>query len=937
MLVYPPPVPDRPVQWPVWVGDVPRLAAAFQPRTGIRDRADEARREGRDVVLSGAGGVGKSQLAASLARQLRDQEHTAGAGLDVLVWARATSLDQIVTAYAEAAGHLHLPGADQEDEGGAAQLFLRWLTATRRRWLVVLDDLTDPASLGEWWPDSGGGNGWVLATTRREDAQLSGQGRTLIRLGVYTRDEAGAYLHRRLTDAGHAHLHDPSRVNELANALGDLPLALGHSAAYLINTRRTMADYLSLLRDTSSRLSDLLPPSADTEGYGRPVTASLLLSLHAVEEADTTHLARPLLHLASLMDPLGHPATAWTTPAALGYLRTARPPQRRRLRRNHPAVTEGEVRSALNCLRTYALITQDTATAPIRMHALTARAVRETVPSGTLPAAARTAADTLFSLWPRHGYEERDLAATLRANTVHLDELTRPALWKPEAHPCIYQVSQSLTDAGLYQQAIEYDERTACHSNDIHGADHPDTLSARHNLANSYSDAGRVQDALDLRERVLADYERILGDDHPNTLTARLNLANSYSDAGRVQDALDLRERVLADYERILGDDHPNTLSARHNLASSYSDAGRVQDALDLRERVLADYERILGDDHPDTLTARSNLANSYSDAGRVQDALDLRERVLADRERILGDDHPNTLTARSNLASSYSDAGRVQDALDLRERVLADRERILGDDHPDTLSARHNLANSYSDAGRVQDALDLRERVLADRERILGDDHPNTLTARSNLASSYSDAGRVEDALDLGERVLADRERILGDDHPDTLTARHNLANSYSDAGRVQDALDLRERVLADRERILGDDHPNTLTARHNLANSYSDAGRVEDALDLGERVLADYERILGDDHPDTLTARHNLANSYSDAGRVQDALDLRERVLADYERILGDDHPDTLTARHNLVHARDVAAAIQQPDTATPTIAPDLQAPSDSPEQPE
>ncbi|MFF9377901.1 FxSxx-COOH system tetratricopeptide repeat protein [Streptomyces griseoluteus] len=743
--VHQSPVPGPLVQWPVWVGDVPRLAAAFQPRTGIRDRADQARREGRDVVLSGAGGVGKSQLAASLARQLRDQEYTAGAGLDVLVWARATSPDQIVTAYAEAAGQLNLSGVDKEDEGGAAQLFVRWLTATRRRWLVVLDDLTDPAPLRQWWPDSGGGSGWVLATTRREDAQLSGQGRTLIRLGLYTRDEAGAYLHRRLTDAGHAHLYDPGWVDELADELGDLPLALGHAAAYLINTRRTMADYLTLLRDTGSRLGDLLPPSADTEGYGRPVTASLLLSLDAVEEADTTRLARPLLHLASLMDPLGHPSTVWTTPAALGHLRTARPPQRRWLRRHHPAVTEGEVRSALECLRTYALITQDTVTAPIRLHALTARAVRETIPSGILPATARTAADATLSLWPRHDHEERELAASLRANMVHLDELTRPAMWQPETHPCIYRVSSSLTDAGLYQQAIEYDERTARHSNDIHGPEHRDTLTARHNLAVSYSNAGRVQNALDLRERVLADYERILGDDHPATLDARHNLVASYSEAGRVQDALDLSERVLADYERTLGDDHPATLRARNNLANSYSEAGRVQDAIDLGERVLADRERILGDDHPDTLRARHNLANSYSNAGRVQDALDLGERVLADRERILGNDHPATLDARHNLAVSYGNAGRVQDALDLSERVLADYERILGDDHPDTLRARHNLATSYSDAGRVQETVDLRERVLADYERILGDDHPDTLRARRNLARARDAAAALQ------------------------------------------------------------------------------------------------------------------------------------------------------------------------------------------------
>ncbi|MBM7088063.1 tetratricopeptide repeat protein [Streptomyces sp. S12] len=697
------------------------------------------------MVLSGAGGVGKSQLAASLARELRDQERSNEAGLDVLVWVRATATDQIISAYAKAAERLHLPGASPDDEEGAARLFLRWLAASEQRWLVVLDDITDPVSVRDWWPDSGAGRGWVLATSRREDAQLSGQGRALIRLGLYTDSEARAYLKRRLTDAGHAHLHDPGQADEMAAELGHLPLALGHAAAYLINKRPTMADYLTLLRDTSNRLGDLLPISADAEGYGRPVTASLLLSLDAVEEADTSRLARPLLHLVSLMDPLGHPTTLWTTPEALGYLRTARPPQRRRLRKRHPPITETDVHNALERLRTYALITQDAATAPLRIHALTARAVRETIPPGTLPVTARTAADAITRLWPQHDHEERELAVLLRANVVHLDQLTRPALWQPATHPSINRVSHSLTEAGLYRQAIEYDEMTVHFSSSIHGPDHPETLRARNNLVISYSDGGRVQDALNLAERVLADRERILGPDDPGTLRARNNLANSYSAAGRVQDALNLAERVLADYERILGPDDPGTLRARNNLANSYGEAGRVQDALDLRKRVLADRERILGPDHPETLRARHNLAASYGEAGRVQDALNLAERVLADYERILGPDHPLTLRARNNLANSYSAAGRVQDALNLAERVLADRERILGPDHPETLRARNNLAVSYSAVGRVQDALNLAERVLADRERILGPDHPETLRARHNLALTRDAVAAVQ------------------------------------------------------------------------------------------------------------------------------------------------------------------------------------------------
>ena len=68
-----------------------------------------------------------------------------------------------------------------------------------------------------------------------------------------------------------------------------------------------------------------------------------------------------------------------------------------------------------------------------------------------------------------------------------------------------------------------------------------------------------------LRDRLLA-----LGADHPETLSSRNNLANAYQSAGRLAEAIPLFERTLADCERVLGPDHPDTLTSRNNLASAY-------------------------------------------------------------------------------------------------------------------------------------------------------------------------------------------------------------------------------------------------------------------------------------------------------------------------------------------------------------------------------
>ncbi|WP_371544678.1 tetratricopeptide repeat protein [Streptomyces sp. NBC_00554] len=789
MPSMPGPKAGQEVEWPVWVGRVPRLAAAFQSRAATREAVDDARADGSGVILSqvlaGDGGVGKSQLAASLARELRDREDSGGDGLDLLVWVNATEPDQIIAAYAKAAEQLGLQSGVLEDNAAAADAFLAWLAVTERRWLVVLDDITDPEAVDAWWPDGGHRNGWVLATTRRHDALLSGQGRKLIHLDLYTPEEARAYLRRRLTDAGHPHLYDTDDAEQLAMELGYLPLALGHAAAYTINKRCTTGDYLTLCRDTGSTLSDLLPENADTEGYGRPVTTALLLSLPAVEDADSTRLARPLLEFISLMDPIGHPAALWTTAPALQHLRNARPGRRRWLRRHQPAVTEAEVRAALECLRNYALIAQDTDTAPIRMHALTARALRETPQPQPLPATARAAAEAIMSLWPALDHHDRELSAALRANSVQLDMHTRPALWQPTTHACIYKVSASLRAAGLYNEALEYDLTTVQRSVEILGPDHTATLTARNSLATSYSDAGRNQEALELAEQVLIDRERSLGPDHPAALSARSNVAMFYREAGHPQKALELAEQVLADYERSLGPDHFGTVSARHNLAVVYRATGRTQEAFDLCEQVLAGYERNLGPDHPAVLTARNNLTNYYNDVGRTQEALQLAKQVLTDHERVLGPDHPFTLRTRNTLVIRYNDVGRTQEALQLAKQALTACERVLGPDHPYTLEAGRNLATSYNNAGRTQEALQLAKQVLTACERILGTDHPDTLEAGRNLATSYNDVGRTQEALQLAKQVLTACERVLGPDHPDTRKARkvrNNVSNQSQD-----------------------------------------------------------------------------------------------------------------------------------------------------------
>ncbi|WP_419184034.1 tetratricopeptide repeat protein, partial [Streptomyces caniscabiei] len=608
-------------------------------------------------VLAGGGGVGKTQLAAAYAVEALQE------GIDLVVWAPATEAEQVIAQYARAASCLRLPGITGIPTADARAL-LQWLASTRRTWLVVLDDITDPEAVNKWWPSSRWGTGQVLATTRLVDARLTGSGRLRVGIDGYTPEESANFLRERLAGVGMGHLLDDSAA-PLTEALGHLPLALGMAAAYMINEELACSAYLSQLTDRSTRLEEALPPGTDAENYGRQLTTALLHTVDAVERADSTGLAVPVLRLAALLDPDGHPHALWTTGSLLRHLSGQRGSSS-----SAPGadVTADQAHSVLRLLHRYGLLTCDLRSEPraVRMHVLTARAVREDSASVDARKLGVMAADALLEIWPDTEEASPDLAATLRANTATLANNTGDDLWHPSGHPVLYRAGRSFLDHGLSDPAIAYWQHLA-----------------------------RIA-------------ERLLGIEHPEVLTIRANLAASYLRAGRMLEGMEIEARVLADSERLLGSHHPFTLAARNNLAASYWQSGRTEEAITLQEQALADSERLLGPEHPETLTVRANLAVSYGQAGRAGDAIAIEERVVVGRERVLGPEHPDTLTARANLAASYWRVGRAEEAIAIEEQVLVDRERVLGPNRPDTWAARGNLAVSYGRAGRTDEAVAL-------------------------------------------------------------------------------------------------------------------------------------------------------------------------------------------------------------------------------------
>ncbi|EFL27520.1 putative ATP/GTP binding protein [Streptomyces himastatinicus ATCC 53653] len=888
--------PQEPADWPHQVGVIPPAARSFLHRAEadrLRARVDGGGTAVLTQLLTGMGGVGKTQLAADYARTAWDDAGEMG-GLDVLVWVTASARSPIVTGYAQAG--VELCRADPNDPERAARTFLAWLApkagAKPCRWLIVLDDVIDPADLHDLWPPASP-HGRTLVTTRRRDAALDPDGRHTITIGLFTKDEALTYLTTSLTGRD----EPTDELTALAEDLGHLPLALAQATAYLIDTGESVAAYRRLLADRTTTLG-AIAPGALPDNQVLPLDAAWSLSIDRADTLRPAGLARPMLQLAAMLDPNGIPHTVLTSEPVLTYLTAHRTRAGEGPVGEQAPVSARDAVHALRALHRLSLIdhTPDTAHQAVRVHQLIQRATRDALTPHQHDQLARTAADALVAAWPDI---ERDteLAQTLRANTTALTGHAEDAMYPSDGvHGVLIYAGYSLGHAGQVAAAIEYFHRMADVAHGRLGPDHPVTLTIRGELFRFRGEAGDAAGAVTAFAELLEDVVRVLGDDHAYTLATRHHLARSRGETGDAAGAVTAFAELLKDVVRVLGDDHAYTLATRHNLARFRGEMGDTAGAATAHAELLEHKVRVLGPDHPDTLTARGELARVRGQAGDRAGAAAAFADLLEDMVRVLGPDHPVTLSTRGNVLHFRSEAGDAAGAAAAYAELLEDMVRVLGPDHPDTLTTRHNLAYWRGEAGDAAGAAAAYAEVLADRVRVLGDDHPSTLTTRGNIAYWRGEAGDAAGAAAAFAELLTDRVRVQGDDHPDTLDTRRYVARWRGRAGDAAGAVTAYAELLKHIVPVLGDDHLDTLTTRGNLAYWLAEAGDAAGAAAAFAELLTHRVRVQGDDDPKTLTTRHNLAHCRGRAGDAAGAAAAFAELLSDRVRVQGDDHPDTL-----------------------------------------
>jgi tetratricopeptide (TPR) repeat protein len=705
--------------WPVRSGAVPPLADGFISRSETAPGLGAALVPGAALLLvnghmTAEGPVdwlrscGKTQLAVYLAESLWQSR-----GVDMLVWITATSRACVLSGYVAAAEAM---GTDLVGDAELiAARFLSWLGETDRTWLVVFDDLSDPADLEGLWPQ--GPAGRVVVTTTAATELADAHRMQVLPIGVFSPREALNYVMGRLT----ANRDQRLGAIDLLEDLGRSALALAQATTMIASSGVSCRDYREHFAHRREQL-------AGAGGKPSAVEVTWMLSAEHADRLSPGGVAQYLLVIGALLDGNAIPGAVFTSQAACEYLA--------REGAESSADPKGAWGALLSLERAGLLAIDPAGTPPtVRMSPVVQAAVRSAFPAGRLDRAVTAAADALLEVWPDD--KSRPWSAQpLRSCAASLQQAAGDRLWLSGCHPVLLRAGRSLDSARLTRPAVLYWQELAAVSDRLLGPGNPDARLAGIQLAGALLTAGQAAEAVPWFQWVLDGRTRAFGADHPGTVAVRVSLGRAFVEAGQPRDAVSVLEQAVGDFERVRGTNHLDTVGARNELAAACSAAGQLTDSIRLYRRTLADRERIQGPQHPDTMTTRQQLAAVYLTEGRIKDAVTAYKRVQIDRERVLGPDHPDTIAACADLGSAYHSAGRMASALRLHEQACTDSARVLGADHPSTLARRASLAHAYYKVGRLTDATTVLRDTVARCEQVLPPGDALTVAARESLTN---------------------------------------------------------------------------------------------------------------------------------------------------------------------------------------------------------
>ena len=233
------------------------------------------------------------------------------------------------------------------------------------------------------------------------------------------------------------------------------------------------------------------------------------------------------------------------------------------------------------------------------------------------------------------------------------------------------------------------------------------------------------------------------------------NLASINNSLGNYEQSLKYLMEALEIQEQSATVDPLALASIYSNIALTYSELGNHTDALKNQENALRLRKNALPVDHPDIATTLNNLGMIYANLGDKATALKNLKRALEIREKLLPGNYPSIALSYHNIGGLYGEQGNHREALIYKRKAVSILEKELPQGHPDLAAAYSSLGSTYEIMDMNRDALEFYKKAVVTMQA-------NPSASRTQLANYLALAAFTNAKLsDFTEAIQFMRQAI--------------------------------------------------------------------------------------------------------------------------------------------------------------------------------
>jgi tetratricopeptide (TPR) repeat protein len=652
-------------------------------------------------VLSGLGGIGKTQLAIEYAYRHREEYHW-------VFWLRADTRDSFIADITSVLELLSLAKGDEQDQHIIMFSFKHWLVM-HSQWLLILDNVDDVQVVDDLLPTS---KGHILLTTRVQ-ALPFGQN---IEVKEMKREEGMLFLLRRAgllepnASLDAVSQEDRADAQAIVDKVRGLPLALDQAGAYIREVGCSVSEYRRLFADEKRHRQELLSrrgrfPSDHPES----VTSTFLLSFQRIEQANPA--AADLLRFFAFLSPDTIPEELIQGGLEeLGATLQKLPAE--------PL----QINEAIVKLRNYSLVHRDRDSQAFTIHRLVQIVIRNMMDEDMRRQWAERTVRAVYRVFPDWKVSKRLLCRRLFPQAqICFELITQWEMKFPEAASLLHRAARYLRKSPQrYREAELFGLQALKIQEEVLGKEHVDVAETLYGLAVTYEYLNKYQQSESFFRRAIAIREHIFGQQAPETLRVLNSLGYMYFKQKKYDEAASLYQQSLAFGEQVPGaNDKVATSTSLNNLALVYSQQEKYDEAEALYKRALEIRERVSGKQSVNAAITLKNMADLYEKQGKYEQAEPLYQQALAIFMQKYEMEDRYTARCLKGLADLYGKQGEYKQAAPLYEQALSIWREFLGLDHLEAAEVLEGYADLLRKMRRKRDAARLEAGAKAVREKV--------------------------------------------------------------------------------------------------------------------------------------------------------------------------------------------------------------------------